>query len=94
MAQTLRLELLPETARNELLDFYDFLLAKYVVADGSHTSKRAGKRKAVAFPDEHDEACQALWVREAEERYDQIVAGSVTCRPLDEAISDAHKELL
>ncbi len=30
MMQTLNIELLPDNARNELLDFYEFLLDKYV----------------------------------------------------------------
>jgi hypothetical protein len=30
MMQTLNIELLPDNARNELLDFYEFLLGKYV----------------------------------------------------------------
>jgi hypothetical protein len=37
---------------------------------------------------------EALWVREAEARYDQIKIGEVTCRSLDEALADAHKELV
>lgn len=42
----------------------------------------------------YDSGIEALWVREAELRYDQIASGSVTCSTLDEAIADAHKELL
>jgi hypothetical protein len=36
---------------------------------------------------------EALWVREAEARYDEIVTGKVACRPLDEAIDDARRAL-
>lgn len=41
-----------------------------------------------------DSGIEALWVREAETRYDQIKTGKVTCRSLDEALADAHKELV
>ena len=41
-----------------------------------------------------DPGIEALWVREAEARYDQIKTGEVTCRSLEEALADAHKELL
>lgn len=37
---------------------------------------------------------EALWVSEAEARYDQIKTGKVTCRSLEDALADAHKELL
>jgi prevent-host-death family protein len=40
-----------------------------------------------------DANIEALWVREAESRYDQIVTGKVACRPLDEAIADARRTL-
>ena len=45
MAQTVQLEQLPEAARHELLDFYEFLMQKYVVSDGGAAKKVA--RKAV-----------------------------------------------
>ena len=34
----------------------------------------------------YDADIEALWVREAEARYDEIATGKVVCRPLDEAI--------
>jgi Putative addiction module component len=40
-----------------------------------------------------DEDIEALWVREAETRYDEITAGKVECRPLGEAIADARRAL-
>ena len=42
----------------------------------------------------YDPGIEALWVREAEARYEQIKTGKVTCRSLDEALADAHKELV
>ncbi len=45
MAQTVQLEQLPEAARHELLDFYEFLMRKYVASDGGAAKKVA--RKAV-----------------------------------------------
>lgn len=36
---------------------------------------------------------EALWVREAEARYDEIATGKVACRPLAEAVADARKAL-
>jgi putative PIN family toxin of toxin-antitoxin system len=36
---------------------------------------------------------EALWVQEAETRYNQIVAGKVICRPLDEVIEVARRAL-
>ena len=43
--------------------------------------------------EEFDTDNDALWVREAEARYDEIAAGKVACRPLDEAVEDARKSL-
>lgn len=43
--------------------------------------------------EEYDADIEALWVREAEIRYDEIATGKVTCRPLDEAIEDARRVL-
>jgi PHD/YefM family antitoxin component YafN of YafNO toxin-antitoxin module len=42
----------------------------------------------------YDPDIEALWVREAETRYDQIKTGEVTCRSLEEALADARKELV
>jgi len=42
---------------------------------------------------EESEALDFLWVKEAEARYAQIEAGSVSCRPLDEAVLDARGKL-
>lgn len=42
----------------------------------------------------YDPDIEALWVREAEIRYDQIKTGEVTCRSLEEALADARKELV
>jgi putative PIN family toxin of toxin-antitoxin system len=36
---------------------------------------------------------EALWVREAETRYDEIATSKVVCRPLDEAVEDARRAL-
>ncbi len=43
--------------------------------------------------DGYDEDIEALWVGEAETRYDEIASGKVVCRPLDEAIDDARRAL-
>ena len=43
MAQTVQLEHLTEAARHELLDFYEFLMQKYVVLDGKSSKKVARK---------------------------------------------------
>lgn len=43
MAQTVQLEKLPEAARHELLDFYEFLMQKYVKSDGGSAKKADGK---------------------------------------------------
>ncbi|RII26924.1 MAG: type II toxin-antitoxin system Phd/YefM family antitoxin [Geobacter sp.] len=55
-----------------------------------------GYERMVAKLKEH-EGCnmdnEALWVREAEARYDEIASGKVPCRPLDEAIKDARNAL-
>jgi len=42
----------------------------------------------------NDVEIEALWVREAEARYDEIEAGKVVCRPLDEAVEDARRAIL
>ena len=41
----------------------------------------------------YDTDIEALWVREAEARYDEIATGKVICRPLDEAVEDARRAL-
>lgn len=41
----------------------------------------------------YDADIEELWVREAEARYDEIVTGTVACRPLDEAIDAARRVL-
>lgn len=41
----------------------------------------------------YDADIEALWVRKAEERYDEIATGKVVCRPLDEAISESRRAL-
>ena len=43
--------------------------------------------------EESDEEIEALWVREAEARYDEISTGKVVCRSLDEAVEDARRAL-
>ncbi len=43
--------------------------------------------------EEYDSDIEALWVREAETRYDEIASGKVVCRPLDEALKDARRAL-
>lgn len=40
-----------------------------------------------------DAEIEALWVREAEIRYDEIATGKVVCRPLDEAVDDVRRTL-
>ena len=55
-----------------------------------------GYERMVAKLKQHegcDADIEALWVREAETRYDEVVAGKVECRPLDEAIEDARRAL-
>ena len=46
MAQTIQLEQLPETARHELLDFYEFLMQKYVLSCGGSSRKIRRKQRA------------------------------------------------
>lgn len=41
----------------------------------------------------YDTDIEALWVREAEARYNEIASGKVVCRPLDEAVEDARNAL-
>lgn len=48
---------------------------------------------AVRHPEEHDTDNEALWVREAEARYNEIAAGTVTCSSLDQAVRDARTAL-
>jgi|ERR1039457_3308817 prevent-host-death family protein len=43
--------------------------------------------------EECDPDIEALWVREAEARYDEIATGKVVCRPLEEAIDDVRRAL-
>lgn len=38
-------------------------------------------------------ASEALWVREAEIRYNEIAAGKVVCRPLNEVVESARRAL-
>ncbi|OGR24388.1 MAG: hypothetical protein A2X83_00840 [Desulfuromonadales bacterium GWD2_54_10] len=55
-----------------------------------------GYERMVAKLKQHegcDTDIEALWVREAETRYDEIASGKVVCRPLDEAIEDARRAL-
>jgi hypothetical protein len=60
MAQTVQLEQLPEAARHELLDFYEFLMQKYVVS-GVKSSKRVSKKPVLEKADEKSlRALQAL----------------------------------
>ena len=40
-----------------------------------------------------DTDIEALWVREAEARYNEIASGKVVCRSLDEAVEDVRNTL-
>lgn len=41
----------------------------------------------------YDSDIEALWVREAETRYDEIAAGKVACLPMNEAVENARKAM-
>lgn len=60
MAQTVQLEQLPEAARHELLDFYEFLMQKYVVLDGKSSKKTARKTVLEKSGEKSSLALQAL----------------------------------
>jgi hypothetical protein len=51
-------------------------------------------KQLIASLDETEvEGVEALWIREAEARYAEIESGEVECRPADEALRDARKNL-
>lgn len=60
MPQTVQLEQLPKAARHELLDFYEFLLQKYVVSGNTSPQKTDKKTVQGKSGEKSVSALQAL----------------------------------